>query len=103
MSYTQKVKDLQNQIADDIKSFLKEKDIQEASFNWPFKIFVSVMHDYNEFGYEPCTVTSILHDGTAISDCEELLIGELDIYELSHIFDTLNKGEYKIVAHPIDH
>jgi len=103
MSYTQKVKDLQNQILNDIKSFLKENDIQEASFDNPFRIFVSTMYDYNDFGYQPCTVTSILHDGTAVSDCEELLIGELDIYELSHIFDTLNRGEYKVAAHPIDH
>ena len=103
MSYTQQVKDLETQIVNDIKSFLKDKNIDEAVFKRPFKIFISTMVDYNEFGYEPCTVTSILSDGTVVSDCDELIIGELDIYELSHIFDTLNKGEYKVVTYPIDH
>ena len=103
MSYKQRVIDLQDEYKKEVISFMENNKLDEISFKNPFKVVVSIMWDYNDFGYENRIVNSLLSDGTVVSNDEELIIGELDIYDIAHILDILNKGEYKVVTTLIDH
>jgi len=99
MSYRDKVQTLREQIKNDIKQFLTSRDIAEASFKHPFRVWDERM-EMDDFIKIPFVARGIIHDGMLLADNEfgeeELLIGSMDLHELAHIMDTLNAGEYKI-------
>jgi len=101
MLYKDKVQVLSEQIKNDIKQFLTSRDIAEATFKYPFRVWDErlEMDDYIKI---PFNVKSILHDGTLVADNdfgeEELLIGSMDLHELAHIMDNLNAEAYNIVV-----
>ena len=104
MSYTKKIESIENDLKKSIMDFLKENKFEEVSFKKPFKIWVE--DDY--FDEEPIPVRylvkGILHDCCVVASNnatlgeEELLIGELDIYELSYAYEQLTSNNYTVVT-----
>jgi len=104
MSYTKKIESIENDLKKSIMDFLKENKFGEVSFKKPFKIWVE--DDY--FDEEPIPVRylvkGILHDCCVVASNstapgeEELLIGELDIYELSYAYEQLTTGRFDVVS-----
>jgi hypothetical protein len=104
MSYTKKIESIENDLKKSIMDFLKENNLGEVSFKNPFKIWV----DEEDFDEEPMPVRylvkGILHDccvvATSKTDSvyEELLIGELDIYDLSYAYEQLTTGRFDVVS-----
>lgn len=104
MSYTKKIKSIENDLKKSIMDFLKENKLEEISFKNPFKIWV----DEEDFEDEPIPVRYIVKG--VLQDCcvvatrktdsvyEELLIGELDIYDLSYAYEQLTTGRFNVVS-----
>ena len=103
MSYTKKIREIETELKESIMDFLKENNLGEVSFKSPFKIWV----EQGNFDDEPMQVKyivkGILHDCCVVTDNgpdgeEELLIGELDIYELSYAYEQLTTGRFNVVS-----
>ena len=104
MSYKSIITTLENSLKENIKAHLSVRNIAELKFKRAFVVTLE-NYDYEGVMAIPATVTALLHDGTVVTKDEELLIGELDIYELAHIMDTLESTEYTVVSEmsEIDH
>lgn len=104
MSYTKKIESIENDLKKSIMDFLKENKLEEVSFKNPFKIWV----DEEDFEDEPIPVRyivkGVLHDCCVVatrkidSVYEELLIGDVDIYDLSYTYDQLTTGRFNVVS-----
>jgi hypothetical protein len=101
MLYKDKVQVLSEQIKNDIKQFLTSRDIAEATFKYPFRVWDERM-EMDDWIKVPFTARGIIHDGMLLVDNdfgeEELLIGSMDLHELAYIMDNLNAEAYNIVV-----
>jgi hypothetical protein len=103
MSYTKKIREIETELKESIMGFLKEHKLDEVSFKSPFKVWVEQGDFDDEQIQVKYIVKGILHDCCFVTDnhiqgMEELLVGELDIYELSYAYEQLTTGRFDVVS-----
>lgn len=101
MQYKQQVSELQNNIVNDIKQFVKEFGGGELHFDEMFQVWVTES-DLSDSGYIRVSYTAVGLLGEAVLcnseiDEQEVQLGELDIYELAHIMDLLKTNKFKTI------
>ena len=100
MVHKKRVVALQDELITGIKEFISKSNIEELSFKTTFVIYVTegfgedtVRAMYGATGMRGDVVVaeSVWGEGTEIN------LGELDIYELAHIMDSLESNSFEII------
>jgi hypothetical protein len=98
MSYKQQVQKLQNDIINNIKRFVGELGKDELHFREMFQVWVTIStwdDDYVRVSYAAVGLRGEFVICTSEVEEEEIQLGELDIYELSHIMDLLVANQFE--------
>jgi ribosome biogenesis protein Nip4 len=98
MSYKQQVQKLQNDIIDNIKRFVAELGQDELHFREMFQVWVTEStydDDYTRVSYAAVGLRGEFVICNSEVDEQEIQLGELDIYELSHIMDLLVANQFE--------
>ena len=101
MAYKQQVSELQNNIIKDIKQFVGDLGGIELHFKEMFQVWITES-DLSDSGYIRVSYTAVGLLGEAVlcnseTDEQEIQLGELDIYELSHIMDMLTTNQFETI------
>lgn len=98
MTNKQSVQNLQSEMINKVKEKVSSID-NKIVFNNIFSVYVSENHFDDDVRVQ-YAVEALLPDGvvigTSFGDDVEINLAELDIYEISHILDELESGNYKM-------
>lgn len=91
------LKSLQDNTIKQITIFMETNGYEKIEFTNPFRIFVSEETFDGDFIKIPVAAKYLYKDGTVETDEEEIVLGTLDIYEITHILDCLEDYNFNIV------
>lgn len=96
------VQDLQEQLIQKIQDYMKSKELNMVEFKNKFRVYVNEESFDGDFIRVPLVGICLYDDGTIGTDDGDVILKELDIYELAHIADVLEAGEYTVDEEFID-
>lgn len=102
MSNKKLVQDLQEQLIQKIQDHMKSKGLNMVEFKNKFRVYVNQESFDDDYIRIPLVGVCLYEDGTIGTDDGDVILKELDIYELAHIADVLDAGEYTVDEEFVD-
>jgi len=77
---------------------LKANNIGELEFNQPFRVWTTESTIDGDTMMVPLVAKGMVEGNVIVTDQDEFVLKELDIYELSYIADVIASNEFKTVC-----
>lgn len=91
------LKVLQDDSIKKVITFMETNGYEKIEFINPFRVFIDEDTFDGDYVKVPLLAKYLHKDGTVETDEDEIIVGTLDIYEITHILDCLEDYNFKIV------